>query len=72
VEAPLWSETISSNDHIELMVFPRLAGIAELGRSPASTHDWDLYRVRPASQRPRWSALGIDFYRSPQVPWPAQ
>ncbi|MEU1037078.1 beta-N-acetylhexosaminidase [Streptomyces sp. NPDC005551] len=71
VEAPLWTETILNSDHIEYMAFPRLPGVAELGWSPASAHDWDTYRVRLAAQGPRWDALGIDYHRSPQVPWPA-
>ncbi|QLH21947.1 beta-N-acetylhexosaminidase [Streptomyces sp. Rer75] len=71
VEAPLWSETLSTSAHIEYMAFPRLPGIAELGWSPRSTHDWDDYRVRLAAQAPRWDALGIDYHRSPQIPWPA-
>lgn len=71
VEAPLWSETISTSDHIEFMAFPRLPGVAELGWSPAATHDWEAYKVRLAAQGPRMAALGIDFYRSPQVPWPS-
>ncbi|MFF0299606.1 beta-N-acetylhexosaminidase [Streptomyces sp. NPDC004562] len=70
VEAPLWSETLTNSDEIEYMAFPRLPGVAELGWSPASTHDWDAYKVRLAAQAGRWEALGIDFYRSPQVPWP--
>ncbi|MEU0082630.1 beta-N-acetylhexosaminidase [Streptomyces sp. NPDC006274] len=72
VEAPLWTETISSDAHIDQMAFPRLPGVAELGWSPAATHDWDAYKVRLAAQGPRLSALGIDYYRSPQVPWPAE
>jgi len=71
VEAPLWSETIVTDANIQYMAFPRLPGVAELGWSPASTHDWDTYKVRLAAQAPRWDALGIDYYRSPQVPWPA-
>jgi hexosaminidase len=71
VEAPLWSETISTSDHIEFMAFPRVVGVAELGWSPASAHDWEAYRVRLGAQGPRMAALGIDFYRSPQVPWPS-
>ncbi|MGW1891558.1 beta-N-acetylhexosaminidase [Streptomyces sp. NPDC002004] len=70
VEAPLWSETLTKSADIEYMAFPRLPGIAELGWSPAGTHDWDAYRVRLAAQGPRWDALGIAYYRSPQVPWP--
>ncbi|WP_344292038.1 beta-N-acetylhexosaminidase, partial [Streptomyces synnematoformans] len=69
VEAPLWSETISTSDHIEFMAFPRAAGAAELGWSPAAKLGWDGYRDRLAAQGPRWEAMGIDFYRSTQVPW---
>ncbi|WP_406419697.1 beta-N-acetylhexosaminidase [Streptomyces sp. NBC_00873] len=72
VEAPIWSETVTNSDEVEQMAFPRLPGVAELGWSPASTHDWDAYKVRLAAQGPRFSALGIDYYRSAQVPWPAQ
>ncbi|MEU5363049.1 beta-N-acetylhexosaminidase [Streptomyces sp. NPDC005925] len=71
VEAPLWTETIQNSGHIDFMAFPRLPGVAELGWSPAATHDWGDYRERLAAQGPRWDALGIGFYRSPQVPWPA-
>ncbi|MGW0997587.1 beta-N-acetylhexosaminidase [Streptomyces sp. NPDC002520] len=70
VEAPMWSETLTESADIEYMAFPRLPGAAELGWSPAATHDWDAYKVRLAAQGPRWDALGIHYYRSPQVPWP--
>lgn len=69
VEAPLWTETLSTDAHRDYMTFPRLPGLAELGWSPAATHDWDTYKVRLAAQAPRWDALGIGYYRSPQVPW---
>ncbi|MGW8395608.1 beta-N-acetylhexosaminidase [Streptomyces lydicus] len=72
VEAPLWTETLKTSANIEYMAFPRLPGIAELGWSPAGTHDWDAYKERLAAQGPRWDALGIDYYRSPEVPWPAR
>ncbi|AYG82719.1 Beta-N-acetylhexosaminidase [Streptomyces hundungensis] len=69
VEAPIWSETLSTSAQIEYMAFPRLQGIAEIGWSPASTHDWASYKVRLAQQGPRMAALGIAYYRSPLVPW---
>ncbi|MFC9928748.1 beta-N-acetylhexosaminidase [Streptomyces sp. NPDC127190] len=72
VEAPLWSETLKTSADLEYLAFPRLAGAAELGWSPAASHDWDAYKVRLAAQGPRWDALGITYYRSPQVPWPAR
>ncbi|GAB3289844.1 beta-N-acetylhexosaminidase [Parasphingorhabdus pacifica] len=72
VEAPLWSETLETSDDLEFMAFPRLPAVAELGWSAAETHDWEGFRRRLAAQAPRWDLLGIDYYRSPQVPWPPE
>ncbi|MEU1369541.1 beta-N-acetylhexosaminidase [Streptomyces sp. NPDC005803] len=72
VEAPIWAETLTDSHDIDVMAFPRLPGAAELGWSPAETHDWDTYKLRLAALGPRFTALGIDYYRSPQVPWPAE
>jgi hexosaminidase len=69
VEAPLWTETIRTTADIEYMAFPRLPAIAELGWSPTATHDWPAFRQRLGAQAPRWTALGLNFYPSPQVPW---
>ncbi|KUL51742.1 beta-N-acetylhexosaminidase [Streptomyces sp. NRRL F-4489] len=70
VEAPLWTETLSTSANLEYMAFPRLPGIAELGWSPARTHDWTSYRARLAAQGARWDAQGIHYYRAPEVGWP--
>lgn len=71
VEAALWSETLTSMADIEYMAFPRLPGIAEIAWSPPSTHSWSAYRERLAAQAPRWQAMGINYYRAPDVPWPS-
>ncbi|NYH78311.1 hexosaminidase [Actinopolyspora biskrensis] len=70
VEAPLWSETLTTSNEIEFMAFPRLPAIAELGWSPQSKHDWSSFRERLAGQAASWQEQGIDFYRSEQIPWP--
>jgi hexosaminidase len=69
VEAPLWSETLRSLADIEYMAFPRLAAIAELGWSPAATHDWASFRARLGAYGARWRLAGVNFYPSPQVDW---
>ncbi|MFD0599072.1 carbohydrate-binding protein [Catellatospora coxensis] len=69
VEAPLWSETITKLADIEFMAFPRLPALAELAWSPQSARNWDTFKTRLGAQGPRWTAQGINFYRSPQVPW---
>lgn len=69
VLAPVWSETLKNIDEVELMAFPRVVGIAEIGWSPASTHDYAAYSVRLAAQSQRWVLGGVNFYRAPDVPW---
>jgi hexosaminidase len=69
VEAQLWSETLRDVDDVEFMAFPRLPGVAEAGWSPASARDWDGFRRRLAAQAARWSAMSINYHRSPQISW---
>jgi hexosaminidase len=47
---------------------PRRPALAEVGWSPQSARDWESFRVRIA-HAPRWNYLGVNYYRSPQVPW---
>ncbi|WP_433311756.1 beta-N-acetylhexosaminidase [Micromonospora sp. CA-269861] len=70
VEAPLWTESVTSLVDIELLLLPRLPAIAELGWSPRASHDWSGFRDRLAGQGPRWTTAGITFHRAPEIPWP--
>ncbi|NQU87159.1 MAG: beta-N-acetylhexosaminidase [Mariniphaga sp.] len=69
IEAPLWSETVTNIDEVEFMTFPRLPGYAEIGWSAPDARNWDEYKIRLASHGKRFEAMGIDFYKSPVVPW---
>jgi hexosaminidase len=68
VEAPIWTETLGNIRDVEYMAFPRILAIAEIGWSPAA-RDWEAFRARLAAHGPRLAALGVNFYRSPSVPW---
>jgi hexosaminidase len=68
LEAPLWTETVRTMNDIEYMTFPRLLGVAELAWSPKG-QDWEEYRQRLAAHGPRMEAMGIYFFRSPDVEW---
>ncbi|MEU5790782.1 beta-N-acetylhexosaminidase [Micromonospora purpureochromogenes] len=72
VEAPLWTESVTTLAEIEFMFLPRLPAIAELGWSPRSAHDWAGFRERLAGHGPRWATAGIAFHRAPEIPWPAE
>jgi hexosaminidase len=69
VEAPLWSETLATIRDVEFMAFPRLAAAAEIGWSREDGRSWDEFKIRLGAQARRWTALGVNFYRSPGVPW---
>ena len=69
VEAPLWTETLATIREVESMAFPRLAAIAEVSWSTQAARDWDDFKVRLGGQGPRWQAMGVNFYSSPQIPW---
>jgi hexosaminidase len=68
VEAPLWSETLVKSEDFEFMAFPRLMAIAEVGWS-RGPRDFESFRQRLGAQGQRLTALGVNFYRSPQIPW---
>jgi hexosaminidase len=70
VASALSSETLEDIEDVESMAFSRLPGIAEVGWSPREGREWSECRCRLAGQGPRWEMQGVNFYRSPQVPWP--
>lgn len=69
IESPLWSETITTMDEIEYMVFPRLLAHAELSWSPGRVRDWTHFSDRLARYAKHLEQLEVDFYRSPKVAW---
>lgn len=69
IEGPIWSETLRNITAVQYLAMPRLPALAEVAWSPQSARDWESFRVRIAAHAPRWNYLGVNYYRSPQVPW---
>jgi hexosaminidase len=69
VEAALWSETLTTLADVEFMAFPRLLALAEVASTPAEQRDWEDFRLRLAEHEPELAALGVNFFRSPEIPW---
>ena len=69
LEAPLWSETLTRLSDYEYLAFPRLIAVAEVGWSPERERNWKQFRQRLGAQAPRLQALGVNFYRAPDIPW---
>jgi hexosaminidase len=69
IEAPMWSETLRNITAVEYLAMPRLTAVAELAWTPQSARSWESYRTRIVTHQRRWNYLGINYHRSPQLPW---
>jgi len=69
VEAEMWSETLRNITAVEYQAMPRLPAIAEVGWTPQASRSWESFRARLVTHEARWHYLGINYYRSPQLPW---
>jgi hexosaminidase len=69
VEASVWTGPIENLAELELMTFPRLPAIAEVGWSRAAGRSWADFSLRLAAQAARWQVMSVSYYRSTQVPW---
>lgn len=69
IEAPLWSETISTMAELEYLAFPRAIGYAELGWSTAENRDWENYKVRLGNQAPYLDRMNVQYFPAEQIDW---
>jgi len=61
VQAGLWAELLPTFARVQHAAFPRIAALAELGWSPASTRDWEGFLQRMPAELARYRALGIGY-----------
>ncbi|SFR72712.1 hexosaminidase [Agromyces sp. CF514] len=72
IEAPVWTETISTAPDLEFMVFPRITAIAEIAWSPApadGARDEASFQARLAALGTHLDALGVSYRKVGGVPW---
>ncbi|MDK0563935.1 family 20 glycosylhydrolase [Clostridium perfringens] len=63
IEAPLWTETISTVPEMDYMIYPRLIGYSEIGWTPKENRSWNEYRERLKSQEIRLRNQGINYFK---------
>ncbi|MBE0678317.1 MAG: family 20 glycosylhydrolase [Bacteroidales bacterium] len=66
-QSNVWTEYMADSKHVEYMVFPRLAALAEALWTPAKGLDYEDFTSRMNAQYARYDALGIGY----RVPYPA-
>jgi hexosaminidase len=69
VEAPLWTETVSSLADAEQLMYPRIAAIAELAWSSPGGRDSATFSERLGRMAPLWHADGIRFHPTTEIVW---
>jgi len=69
IEAPVWSESLRNITAVQYLLMPRLPALAEVGWTPQASRRWEDFRDRIAAHGRRWNYLGVNYYRSPQIPW---
>ena len=67
VEAPLWCETVATQDAIDYLVYPRLIGLAEVAWTPKNQRSWNEYKPRLIAQDHRLEAQGVKYYKDPEI-----
>ena len=51
------------------MAFPRLLALAEVAWTPQGDRDWEDFRARLAAEGRELDALGVGYFRSPEIDW---
>lgn len=65
VQGNLWTEYITTLQHVEYMVLPRLAAIAEVGWSYDGGKDFDDFKRRLTTMAQRYEAAGYAYGKHP-------
>lgn len=59
----VWTEYISTTEHMEYMAFPRAFAIAETAWTPDRLKDFEDFLARLEVLKKRYDALGINYFR---------
>jgi len=60
IEAPVWTETVSSFDELSYLVFPRLLGHSEVGWTSKDLREWEGYNQRLKKHKIYLKSINIE------------
>lgn len=64
VQANTWTEYMPDAQHREMMVFPRVAALAEVGWTSEKNKDFDSFAIRLPKLMKRYDIMGINYSRA--------
>lgn len=69
IEAPVWSELITSEAALDNRIWPRLAAVAEIGWSKQSDRNYARFTNRLSSLKTHFDHWGVKYYAEPDLKW---
>lgn len=69
VEAPLWSELVTSNDRADNRLWPRTIATSEVGWTKKESKNFSDFKKRLGAHGARLDNLSINYYRSSEIDW---
>jgi len=64
IQANLWTEYMTTTEHVEYMLLPRLAAISEINWNSGDLKNWSSFKLIIEKQLTRYSAAGYNFSKS--------
>lgn len=69
IEAPVWSEVITSEAALDNRLWPRLAAVAEIAWTNPAARNYQQFLLRLSDLKPYFTQAGINYYPEPQLGW---
>ncbi len=69
VEAPIWTELITSDDKADNRLWPRTIATSEVGWTVMESKNFDDFKERLGNHGARLDYLDINYFRSPDINW---
>jgi hexosaminidase len=69
VEAPVWSELITSEAALDNRIWPRLSAVAEIGWSKQSDRNYAQFINRLSDLKAHFDHWGVKYYAEPDLKW---
>ncbi len=69
IEAPVWSEVVTSEAALDNRIWPRLAAVAEIAWTNQSARNYQEFTQRMKALKPYFDGAGIQYYAEPQLGW---
>lgn len=69
VEAPVWSELVTSNDKADNRLWPRTIATAEVGWTKKESKNFADFKKRLGQHGERLDNMDINYYRSSDIEW---